>query len=109
MSSLFWPFSVLDSKLDAIIANQDAAKKRELRMAQSLDDVIADITDLGSKEDGLIALTTNIKAQLDAVLAGSLTPAQQAKVDAIFSAVEARKTAVVDAITANTPTTPPSP
>lgn len=81
-------------------------EQKEDSIMNTLDDVVADITDLSSKEDGLIALTTSIKSQLDAALAGALTPAQQAKVDAIFGAVEARKTAIVTAINANTPTGP---
>lgn len=70
---------------------------------KSLDDVLADVADESTQIDGLSTLTSGIKAQLDAVLAGSLTPAQQAKVNAIFDAVEANKHKVVDAINANTP------
>lgn len=104
-------FDTIHKKLDTILAQQGtdhrllaAVKTEEDKMAQTLDDCLADITDLGSKEDGLITLTASIKAQLDAITAGALT--QQAKVDAIFAGVEARKTAVVTAIDANTPKTP---
>ncbi len=106
-------FDTINKKLDAILTQLGvdhrllaAVKTEEDKMAQTLDDCLADITDLGSKEDGLITLTANIKAQLDAITAGALTPAQQAKVDAIFAGVEARKTAVVTALDANTPKTP---
>ena len=106
-------FDTVNKKLDALLAQQGtdhrlltAVKTEEDQMAQTLDDCLTDITDLKSKADGLIALTTNIKAQLDAITAGALTPAQQAKVDAVFAAVETRKTAVVTAIDANTPNTP---
>ena len=75
-------------------------------MAQSLDDVLADVTDEKTQIDSLTTLTAGLKAQLDAVLAGSLTPEQQAKVDAIFAAVETNKKAVVDSINANTPAAP---
>ncbi len=78
-------------------------------MAQTLDDVLADVTDEKTQIDSLAALTTGLKAQLDAVLAGALTPAQQAKVDAIFTAVDANKAAVVTAINANTPAATPAP
>ena len=98
----------IPAQLDAILANQRAILAQGAKMAKTLDDALADITALASKEDGLIALTGTIKAQLDAALAGSLSAAQQAKVDAIFQAVEDRKTAVQTAIDANTPPSPPA-
>lgn len=70
-------------------------------MAQTLDQILTDVTDEGTQIDSLVALTAGIKAQLDEVLAGALTPAQQEKVDAIFAAVENNKGKVVDAINAN--------
>lgn len=84
-------------------------QQQGINIMKTLDDVISDITDLSSKEDGLITLTSGIKAQLDAVTQGSLTPEQQAKVDAIFAAVEDRKTTVQAAIDANTPPASPPP
>lgn len=75
-------------------------------MANTLDDVLKDVTDESTLDDSIIALLTGIKAQLDSVLAGGLTPAQQAKVDAIFSGLEANKAKVSAAITANTPAAP---
>lgn len=96
----------IERKLDrSIIQDQ----QQGISIMKTLDDVISDITDLSSKEDGLITLTSGIKAQLDAVTQGSLTPEQQAKVDAIFAAVEDRKTAVQAAIDANTPPASPPP
>jgi hypothetical protein len=65
----------ITTKLDTIHRLLQAVKTEEDKMAQTLDDCLADITDLGTKEDGLIALTANIKAQLDAITAGALTPA----------------------------------
>lgn len=81
------------------------------RMARTLDDVLADVTAERSQIDSLAQLTTGLKEQLDAVLAGALTPEQQAKVDAIFEGVESNKAAIVLAINANTPAspTPPTP
>lgn len=96
----------IERKLDrSIIQDQ----QQGINIMKTLDDVISDITDLSSKEDGLITLTSGIKAQLDAVTQGSLTPEQQAKVDAIFAAVEDRKTTVQAAIDANTPPASPPP
>lgn len=75
-------------------------------MANTLDDVLKDVTDESTLDDSIIALLTGIKAQLDAVLAGGLTPALQAKVDQIFAQAEANKAKVAAAITANTPAAP---
>ncbi len=80
--------------------------KGERILMASLDEVIDDVTAEGTQIDGLTTLTAGIKAQLDAALAGALTPAQQAKIDAIFAGVEANKQKVVDAINANTPAAP---
>lgn len=79
----------------------------ERQMAQTLDDVLTDISELGTKEDGLVTLLNGIKAQLTDALSGTLTPDQQAKVDQVFAAVEARKAAIQEAIDANTPPSPP--
>lgn len=73
------------------------------KMAATLDSILTEVTDESTVDDSIIALLTGIKAQLDAVLAGALTPAQQAKADAIFAQVEANIKKVSDAVTANTP------
>lgn len=69
----------------------------------TLDDVLAGVADESTKEDSLIALVTNLKTQLDQILAGGLTPAAQAKVDALFASVTANVNKVQTAIDANTP------
>ena len=78
----------------------------ETKMTTSLDDVIADIEDLGTKEDGLIALTKGLQQQVKDALGGTITPDQQAKIDQVFAAVEARKTAIQEALDAGTPPSP---
>lgn len=93
----------LMAKVDAIKEVVDRIDQRTITMVKSLDDVLDDIATLKTEEEGLAALTANLKAQVDAITAGSLTAAQQAKVDAIFQAVEDRKAEVQAAIVANTP------
>jgi hypothetical protein len=74
------------------------------KIMATIDDVLAGVTELDTLEDSLIALTTNIKALLDAALANTTVPAEvQAKIDAVFAQVEANKVQVADAVTANTP------
>jgi hypothetical protein len=92
--------------LRRILANQaQELANQEIEMA-TLDQVLADVTDESTQIDSLSTLTAGIKAQLDAILAGSLTPDQQAKVDAVFAGIEANKAKVVAAINANSPPAP---
>ncbi len=74
----------------------------------TLDDLLAKVAEEKTAEESLITLTQGLKAQLDAITSGSLTPAQQAQVDSIFAAVEANKTEVAAAVVANTPAAPPT-
>lgn len=89
--------------LDLAVTKLNDVLKMEKRIMASLDELLAGVAELDTKEDSLIQLTTNIKAQLDAVLAGALTPAQQAKVDEIFAKVQENAAQVQTAIDANTP------
>lgn len=73
-----------------IIGNQ------EQTMA-TLDDLVQKVTDLGTVEQGVVALLTDISARLKA--AGQ----DQAKLDALAAALDAQKQALSDAVTANTP------
>lgn len=75
-------------------------------MSATLDTLLQAVQDESTIEDSVIALLVSIKTQLDAALSAELTPAAQAKVDAIFAALEANKTKLSDAVTANTPTAP---
>lgn len=74
----------------------------------TLDDILADTTAERSDIDALATLAAGIKTQLDQALSGAtLTPAQQARVNAIFTNIEANKDALAAAILANTPSSPP--
>lgn len=75
----------------------------------TLDEVLATVTAEDTAIDSLVALVEGLKAQLDAVLSGELTPAQQAKVDAIFAAVTDNPDRIQAAIDANTPQPPTEP
>lgn len=101
----------LAMNLDSLSRGQRFVLTKLEEIMATLEDVLADVADESTKEDSLIALTNGLKAQLDAALAGSLTPAQQAKVDGIFAAIEANKAKVQASIDANTspPATPAVP
>lgn len=76
-------------------------------MSATLDQVLQDTTDESTLEDSIITLLGGIKSQLDAITAGALPAATQAKVDKIFANLESNKAKVAAAITANTPPTVP--
>ena len=82
-------------------------EQRIEKMARTLDEVLADVTDEGTQIDSLVTLVNGIEQQLKDALSGTtLPPAVQAKVDAVFDAVEANKSKVVAAINANTQPAP---
>lgn len=67
----------------------------------TLDETLAKVTETRGRVASLATLTAGIKARLDEILAGALTPEQQAKVDAVFAEVDAAKADVDAAINGN--------
>lgn len=101
-----WPWDQIrqlnriENKLDILIA-------KENKMGATLDQVLQDVSDETSLEQSVLTLVGNIQDQLKAALAGTtISPANQAKIDSIFSGIESNKTALTAALTANTPVTP---
>ena len=69
----------------------------------TLDETLVAVTEETTVIESLATLTAAIKAALDEALAGvNLPPAVQAKVDAVFSGIQANKQKVADAVVANT-------
>ena len=67
----------------------------------SLDETLAAVTAEKTADDSIVALLAGIKAQLAAALANAtLSPADQAKVDAIFAAATASASEINTAIAA---------
>ena len=92
----------IKDKLNAILQLLQESKSREIKIMATLEEVLVSVADEATQIGSLSVLTAGIKAQLDAILAGALTPEVQAKVDAVFAGVEANKAAVVAAINQNT-------
>lgn len=69
-------------------------------MMSTLDDVIAKVTALGTVEDSVVALLTDLKAKLDAAIAAGADPV---KLQALSDALGAQTQRLSDAVTANTP------
>ena len=83
-------------------------QERHRQIMKTLQELADLVTATNGVADSLIVLTGDIKRRLDDALAGGLTPEQQAKVDAIFTAIEEEKTELAAALVANTPTPPPA-
>jgi len=97
----------LEEKLDSILDVLKAIQRKEVIMMASLDDLVGKVAEQTTVEQGLIVLTRDIKKALDEALSGVLTPAQQAKVDAVFNKVQSNMDAVSKAVLDNTPQASP--
>ena len=72
--------------------------RKEVAIMATLDQIIADVTAETTLIDGVSTLIAGLKKQLADALAGVLNAEQQAKVDAIFTAAEANKQKLSDAL-----------
>ena len=75
---------------------------------ETLDQVIAAVTQEETVEAGVETLLAQLKSSLDAITAGALPPATQAKVDSLFTSITNDSTGLSTALTANTPAAPAS-
>jgi hypothetical protein len=97
-------------KLNLMIGLIDDIQRRQIAMAHDLDEVLADVASESTKLDSLMAFIAGLEQQVKDALAGAgLSPAVQAKVDAVFDAVEANKAKVQAALDAGVPPAPPIP
>lgn len=85
----------------------DRINRRLDKIMATLDDLVAAATAEDTKIDSLIALTAQLKAKVDEIVAGALTPDQQAKIDAAFAAISDNPDRIQAAIDANTPPATP--
>lgn len=98
--------SETDERFSQILDRLDRIEQKETLIMASLDDTLAAVTAETTADNSIIALLNGIAAQLATALGGALSPANQAKVDAIFAAATANASAVNAAIAANTPAAP---
>ena len=87
--------------LGELLRSSQTLTERNTEMAKTLAETLAVVTATRGQVASLIVLTGSIKTRLDEIIAGGLTPAQQAAVDAIFTEIEATGTAAVAALNAN--------
>lgn len=94
----------INRRLTMIEAKLDLILTKENKMAQSLDAVLADVQAESTVADSIVTLLTSVEQQLKDALAGtSISPANQAKIDAIFDGIESNKNKIAQAVTDNTP------
>lgn len=83
--------------LKQIIANQE-------KIMATLDEVLAKVEQQDTALDSVRALIAGLRQQLEEALSGAaLSPANQAKVDAIFAALDKNSAEISDALAANVP------
>lgn len=108
MNIFFW-YSNLVNQLNRIEQKLDLILKKEVAMSATIDQLVADVTAETTLEGSIITLLNNVEAQLKAALANTvIAPADQAKLDSMFSDLESNKAALAAAIAANTPVAPTS-
>ena len=83
----------IEADVAAILANTE-------KIMATLDDVLADVT---AETTAIGSITTLIQGLQAQIAAAGLSPADQAKVDAIFADAEANKAALATALAANVP------
>jgi hypothetical protein len=82
-------------------------KQQQLdNIMKSIKDVLDAVTAQKTVIDGLVTLTAGLKKEVDGIVAGSLTPEQQADLDSAFAGLTANSQEAADAIVANTPAAP---
>ena len=70
----------------------------------TIDQVLADVTDEGSRLDSLSTLISGLKQQLTDALSGLIIPADvQTKIDAVFAAAEDNKAKIDAALNTGVP------
>ena len=74
---------------------------KEIEMAKTLDDVLANVAESKTLVESMTALMSGLREQLNAALV-DLSPDQQAKVDEIFAAIDADQEAMTASVIANT-------
>lgn len=87
----------IESKVDTVLQLLQLVLLQEAQMANTLDDALAEISQESTLEDSILAIVTNLQAQVAA--AGG----NQAKIDAVFAAAQANVAKLTAAVTANTP------
>ena len=91
----------IERKLDAALQLLSRIQTKEDHMTDVLDTLEQDVTDTEGVEASAVALLTTIHTELTNALAGGLTAATIARVQAIATKIEADKATLAAAVAAN--------
>jgi len=89
------------ARLDTIIANQVALAGQMVMEMATLDEIVSKVEEEKTLVGGLQTFVQGLKDQIAAL--PSMTPAMQAQIDQVFTAVSANSKAIADAMVVNTP------
>jgi hypothetical protein len=104
VNQILYRLNAIATVLTAQSAQLAAIQGKMTTMAHTIDEVLANVADEGTKTDSLIALMNGVEQQLKDALAGAtIPPAVQAKIDAVFDGVTNNATKVQAALDANPP------
>lgn len=98
---LYGQLERLHGQVAHIISNQES-------IMATLDEVLQAVKDESTQEDSVVVLLQQLREQIAGLVAGNLPPDVQAKVDAVFTGLQANKAKLAGAI-ANTGPNPPAP
>ena len=76
------------------------------RIMPTIDETLAKVTESGDRLDSLLLFVDGLKKSLDEALAGAITPAIQAKIDAIFNEANENVAKTDAALNTNVPPAP---
>jgi signal recognition particle GTPase len=102
---MWWPFE-LDQRLDkiqqtvnTILKTLTAMQRKEQQMSAALDDLRAEVTEMDSVVQSVLALITGLVDQLK-------NATTDAEIQEVITSLEAEKNLLADAVAANTPVQP---
>ena len=102
---MWWPFE-LDKRLDkiqqtvnTILKTVTAMQRKEQQMSAALDDLRAEVTEMDSVVQSVLALITGLVDQLK-------NATTDAEIQEVITSLEAEKNLLADAVAANTPVQP---
>lgn len=108
--SRFWPFGVLNRKLDAILANQAQEKKLMSQISDSVAALQQQVTQQTAVEASAVTLIQGIAKQLSDALANATDDAAAVKaVGDITATLNQSSGSLAAAVAANTPAATPAP
>lgn len=93
-------------QLEEILAKLTTLTNEGASIMATLDEVLAEVTAQTTEIDGVTTLIKGLEQHVTDLLAGEVTPAGQAKIDALFATLKANGGALNAAVAIGTPPAP---